>query len=433
MKTKFSKIKAIIKREYLVKVKSKAFLLGTVLAPLGLLVFIGIMAFVGYQTAQVSPKKIAVVDSSGVVMSKLPKDSPVIYFKSDKAPKVLKKEALAGKIDGFLIIPKNFPKVSKVSLYTAGGSGLTFVKNVESSIDRIAREIKLFEAGLNPRTLAYVNEPIRIDAQKITEKGEEQDFTEIYAAIGYALGFVIYMFMFIYGGFVTRGVIEEKTNRIVEILASSAKPFEIMMGKIIGIGAVGLTQILFWIILFLGALAVAQPILLSFVSNAATTPLVQNSAAQTGEYARYAETISGFLSGGIIIAFLFYFLGGYFLYATLFAAIGSAVDQDQDAQQLMTPVSILIVFPMLFIPLVMSNPDSTLSAILSLFPFFTPILMIVRVAAGSPPFWQIALSAILLIATFIGAVWVSAKIYRVGILMYGKKPSIKDLIKWARY
>jgi ABC-2 type transport system permease protein len=213
-------------------------------------------------------------------------------------------------------------------------------------------------------------------------------------------------------------------------LASSARPFEIMMGKVIGIGAVGLTQVLFWVIISAVLLNFGGSIVGQFVGP--DTIMKQGMMSSVQHTSLPAGFELPYISPWLFVAFIFYFLSGYFLYATLFAAVGSAVDQESDAQQLQAPVSMMIVIPILFIGSVISNPDGVLSVVLSLFPFFSPMLMIVRLAATQVPVWQIILSVILMLSTFLGSVWVAARIYRVGILMYGKKPKFKDIFKWIR-
>lgn len=275
-----------------------------------------------------------------------------------------------------------------------------------------------------------VEKGVNVQTNKVTKEGIEKDYAQTLAWLGYMLGFLVYGMMFMYGGLVMRGVIEEKTNRIVEVIASSARPFEIMFGKVVGIGAVGLTQVLIWLIFAALALTVAEPVASMFMDSPQEAVEGMQAMQQGGQMPAEFEIPD--ISPWIGVAFLFYFLAGYFIYATMFAGVGSAVDQEQDAAQLQLPVTMPIIFSIFFIFPVMSNPDGTLAVVISLIPFFTPILMVVRIAATSVPFWQIALSIALMILTFFGALWAAGKIYRVGILMTGKKPNIKDLIKWMR-
>ena len=426
-----SKIFTIIRHEYLTKVRTKGFIIGTILGPLAIIILIGATILVTSLSMETGIKKIAVLDKFGKIGSRLVASDTARYFLTTLSEKELKLQVLNEEIDGFLVIPENILKEYEVTVYTRGGGGIAFVERLQSSVGHFTRIERLKNEGLDEGVIGLVENDVKIETEKITEEGIEKDHTESFAILGYILGFTIYMFMFIYGNFVSRGVIEEKANRIIEVIASSAKPFQIMMGKVVGIGLVGLTQILFWILLLVGLVYVGQPLLLNFMSG----PEIMQSPMMTPEQMETQAQfgmLKDFIGSGIIIGFIFYFLSGYFVYSTLFAAIGSAVDQEQDAQQLMTPVTILIIIPMIFISVVMTNPDSTISVIISLIPFFTPILMIVRIAATQVPIWQIALSGILMISTFFACVWIAARIYRVGILMYGKKPSIKDLIKWIR-
>jgi len=333
-------------------------------------------------------------------------------------------------LDGYLIIPSNIVQTNKATVFTRGGGGFGFISSLENAVTSVVRKERLLQAGTDTSVIALVEKGIDIQTQKITKKGTEKDYTTTYAGVGYILGFLIYIMMFMYGSFVMRSVIEEKTSRIIEVLASSAKPFEIMFGKVVGIGAVGLTQVMVWVIVGAVLMSLAGPIAGLFTPKSAI--IAQQMASSGGQ----AQFPGGFeipaISIWLVIAFVFYFLAGYFIYSTLFAAVGSAVDQEQDAQQLMLPVTLPIVIPILFIGAVISNPDSMLSVVLSLFPLFTPILMIVRVAATEVPLWQVALSVVLVIGTFIGCLWMTSRIYRVGILMYGKKPNFKDIFKWIK-
>ena len=263
--------------------------------------------------------------------------------------------------------------------------------------------------------------------QKGTQKGTEKDYTEVYAGLGYFLGFFIYFMMLMYGSIVMRSVIEEKANRIIEVIASSVKPKEIMLGKVIGIGSLGLSQVLIWVGASVILMAVAGPIISSFMPSQQTMTQGMNIAVQP----KMPFDIPN-ISISIYVAFIFYFLSGYFIYSMMFAAIGSAVDQETDAQQLQTIVMLPIILPIFFMTAIITNPDGTLAIILSLIPFFAPILMIVRIAATQVPIWQIVLSVLLILGTFFGLLWSAAKIYRTGILMYGKKPKLGDIIKWLR-
>jgi ABC-2 type transport system permease protein len=424
-----SKIRTIISHEYLTKVKSKGFIIGTLLAPLGIILIYGIMIIVSITSMDKTAMKIAILDFSGGIGNQLVETDTSKFYLTQKSEAELKDDLLKEQIDSYLILPADFMTKAEATVYTRGGGGLGFTNLIEKNTKDIVMNKKLKEINADSSVINLVEKGVIINTKKVTVEGTKQDYSQILAFLGYFLGFVIYGLMFTYGAFVMRGVIEEKTNRIVEVLASSAKPFEIMFGKVVGIGAVGLTQVLFWLILSSILMAIGGGVASHYLQPQDMAQMAsQPGAPNQNEMLLMLQNFH--ISPWIIIAFLYYFIAGYFIYSTLFAAVGSAVDQEQDAAQLQIPIMIPIIIPILFISNVMANPNGTLSTVLSLIPFFTPILMIARIAAGEVPIWQIALSIILTIGTFLGALWVAAKIYRVGILMYGKKPTFKDIIKW---
>ncbi|MBE2190196.1 MAG: ABC transporter permease [Desulfobulbaceae bacterium] len=428
MKTK-SKIGTIIKHEYLSKIKSKGFIIGTILAPVGIIVIYGIIILVAVMSADQTTKKLAIVDYTERIGAMLVERDTSKFFLTDLKEAELNEKVLTGEIDGYLVMPKDFAEKGAATVYTSGGGGLGFVTLIERNTEDIIVNLRLDEIGADESVKALVNRGISLSTMKVTQEGAQDDYSQVFAIMGYVMGFVIYGLMFTYGAFVMRGVIEEKANRIVEVLASSVKPFEIMMGKVIGIGAVGLTQVLFWIVLMGIFVAFGGSIAAGFMG----TPDMATAGAEMQDQNAMIEMLNNIsISPWLIVAFLFYFLAGYFIYSTLFAAVGSAVDQESDAAQLQIPVTLPIIIPIMFIANVMSNPDGTLAVVLSLIPFFTPILMIARIAATSVPIWQIALSVVLLAATFFACLYFAAKIYRVGILMYGKKPTFKDMVKWFK-
>lgn len=428
MKTK-SKIGTIIKHEYLSKIKSKGFIIGTILAPVAIIVIYGIIILVAVMSADQTTKKLAIVDYTERIGAMLVERDTSKFFLTDLKEAELNEKVLTGEIDGYLVMPADFAEKGAATVYTSGGGGLGFVTLIERNTEDIIVNLRLDEIGADESVKALVNRGISLSTMKVTQEGAQDDYSQVFAIMGYVMGFVIYGLMFTYGAFVMRGVIEEKANRIVEVLASSVKPFEIMMGKVIGIGAVGLTQVLFWIVLMGIFVAFGGSIAAGFMG----TPDMATAGAEMQDQNAMIEMLNNIsISPWLIVAFLFYFLAGYFIYSTLFAAVGSAVDQESDAAQLQIPVTLPIIIPIMFIANVMSNPDGTLAVVLSLIPFFTPILMIARIAATSVPIWQIALSVVLLTATFFACLFFAAKIYRVGILMYGKKPTFKDMVKWFK-
>lgn len=455
-----SKIWTIITHEYITKVKSKGFIIGTFLGPVILLLFFGIVIAVNILSVDDTSKKLGIVDKSNLIASELIILDKTKYFLiENKTIEDLNKEVLIDKLDGYVVINQDIIEKSEVTIYSKGGGGSGLVTALENNLEEIIRNIRLKNLGITKDNIEFIDKPTIVNTEKVTEKGVEKDFTEAFAFIGYLLGFAIYMLIFIYGGFVSRAVIEEKANRIVEIMVSSVKPFELMFGKVIGIAFVGLTQIAAWIIMFIAVSTVAGIVATSILGDEqnkkefasqiqenvgkmnSNNPMQNhlmgsqlNGKEMESQEVKVAKMLQNIpkISPLLVIGFLFYFLIGYLIYSTLFAAVGSAVDQESDATQLQMPVSMPVIIPILVIPQVMSNPDSTLSVVMSLIPLFTPILMTVRIAATTVPIWQILLSVVLCLLTFLGALWVSAKIYKIGILMTGKKPSFKDLIKWIR-
>ncbi|MGE5480514.1 MAG: ABC transporter permease [Chloroflexota bacterium] len=427
-----SKIWTIISHEYTTKVRSKGFIIATALGPIAMFALILIPGLIMYLTADATNRKIAVVDNAAGLGAKIVAADTSLYFLSAEPEKSLHEQALSDEIDGYMVVPSDFIESAKVRVFTGGGGGLGFITKLENVASEVWRHEYLKSKGADPKLFEVIDRRVDVQTEKVTEKGSETDYTAAYAGVGYALGFIIYILTLLYGTQVMRGAIEEKANRIVEIIASSARPFEIMMGKVVGIGAVGLTQVLIWTA-FGSALFAIAPSIINSMSGSMHPQMAMNAGAAAGaaQGMPAAFQMPSFPLG-LVALFIFFFIGGYFLYASLFAAIGSAVDQESDAQQLMWPVTLPIIIPILFISAVINDPDSTLSVVLSLIPLFTPIIMIVRVAATDVPIWQVLLSIALLIGAFLGAIWLAAKVYRVGILMYGKKPSIGDIIKWIR-
>lgn len=429
-----SKIFTMIQHEYITRVKSKGFIIGTLLGPIFIVALIAIPGIVAYFSVDSTEKKIAIVDNTEFnIGNQIVNSDTTKYFLSNENEALLKDKVLDGSLDGYLVVDSNVVSKGLANVYTSGGGGIGFITSLERNVGDIIKIKQLKDAGANEQVLKLVDTRFTVNTIKLTEQGEQKDFTEIYAGIGYILGFAIYILMLMYGSLVSRGVIEEKANRIIEVIASSAKPFEIMMGKVIGIGLVGLTQVLVWVLIAFAGIVVSTQIFGASVSAEQMMAMQQNPAM--GQMQPMAN-IGGFeiptISPWLIVAFIYYFLIGYFIYATLFAAIGSAVDQESDAAQLQTPVTLPIIIPLLMIFNIMSNPDGTLAIVLSLIPFFSPILMIVRIAATDVPLWQIAASVVLTLGTFFACLNIAAKIYRVGILMYGKKPTFKDLFKWIK-
>lgn len=426
-----NKIWTILQFEFLTRIKAKGFIISTLLGPLLLIIFMVVPALVATLSIGETSKRMAVLDDTGYIGKLLVESDKSKFYLTNKKPEQLKKDILAEKLDAYVHIPSNVMETGKVEIYTPGGGGIGLLETVESKLHDIILEKKLLDANADSTLIKFVKEGIDVSSIKVTEAGVEKDYTEFYSIFGYFLGFLIYGLMFAYGGIVMRGVIQEKANRIVEILSSSAKPMQIMMGKIFGIGAVGLFQLVIWGVIILVLSLAGSSLLPMFFSNSNPTEMMNGASGMTPPTSNLPFEIPT-IPISVWLGFIFFFFVGYFMYASLFAAIGSAVNQEEDAQQLQTPITMGLIIPILFMPVIMGNPDSTLATVLSLIPPFTPILMTARIAATTVPTWQILLSVGLTLGTLFLSIWIAAKIYRIGILMYGKKPSFKDLIKWLR-
>ena len=424
-----SKIATITRSEYLRRVKSTGFIIATLLAPLLLVGIIGISAFVGYMSAQDrADRSVAVVDQTEVVGAPLVEALPERYdaFVTDLPEDSLRAQLRRGQLDGYLVVPPGVLDGTEEAVFISErGSGLTGDLLLREVLSNVVREQRLRAMGAEDDVIAVMDHRVGFRTAVLTDAGEAADTSWLYSVLGYIMGFVIYMAIFIAGAMVLRGVIEEKSNRITEIMASSARPFELLMGKVLGIGAAGLTQIILWGVLVMGAFVFLGPVIMAGMSP--------EMPADAPELAAFDFGAMGVSPLALFSYFVLYFFGGYLLYASLFAAVGSAVESEADAQSLQVPITIPAIVPIILLPLVADNPESTIAVVLSLIPFFSPVLMPVRIAAAAAPFWQIALSLALLALFFVGAIWLAARIYRVGILMYGKKATFRDLARWARY
>ena len=431
----------IIKREYISRVRKKTFLLTTFLTPL---VFVGVIAAITVITIKgIREEKIAVVDEQGILKDNLESTSTVLYtFTKDVDTSNFTRLGYSA----ILFAPQSginktphFNIVTEKSLSKMADSRIRQDVNRALENNLISQELKV-----DPKRIDSIKNRAETVSINTSKRGEDGDIKEsnigIAMAIGYVSGFLIYITLFVYGVMVMRGVMEEKTNRIAEVIISSVKPFQLMLGKIIGIGAVGLTQFLLWIIL-IGILstvlsALVPPDVLAQVRQAQDgMPGASNQNAEAiNTLATGMHTLSGINWFLVIGCFLFYFLGGYLFYAALFAAIGSAVNEDsQDAQSLSLPITLPIILGIFIMMNAINDPASNLATWSSIIPFFSPIVMMARIPFGVPdtvPYWQLILSMALLVGGFLATTWLSAKIYRTGILMYGKKPSWKQMIKW---
>lgn len=425
----------IIKREYLSRVKKKSFLLMTFLVPLLIIGMYALVIALSISGGDNVPT-IEVVDDSGIFGKGL-KDKKSVKFNLSSQSLETAKQKVVADDDAFVLhIPENISSGGKLELFSQKKAGLSVISTIEDQLNDEMRNKLLADAGIDAATLDNIKPDLSVVSKELTLEGEKDSSSGAAMAVGFAAAILIYMSLFIYGIQVMRGIIEEKTSRIVEVVISSVKPFQLMMGKIIGIGLVGLTQFLLWILLSGTLMTVATNVLFKDKMNVIKSemPAVQQQVpAQSGPGADIVKAIQTVEWTYILPAFIVFFFGGYMLYSALFAAVGSAVDSDTETQQFMLPITLPLLFTYIMsFSFIVNNPDSSLSFWLSIIPFTSPIAMMVRLPFGVPG-WQLALSIVLLIGGFIFTTWVASRIYRVGILMYGKKVSFKELGKWFMY
>ena len=414
-----NKIWLIIKREYLVRVRKKSFIIMTFVAPLLMAALLIVPSYIASKSKVL--RVIAVQEENFKIANQL---SNKEFLRFTKIPQIeaieIKNNFNQSGYDALLHI-----EADQYTLYSNQQISLSIENEIENQLTQINQYQKLKEAGIN-FDLINQKETIEITTKIIERDGKiKNSQTETSMGVGFMCGILIYMFIFMYGTMVMRGVIEEKTNRIVEVIISSVKPFQLMMGKILGIALVGLTQFALWIVLT------------TFIASIAGYLLIDiNNELQAADNQQLLNQINNSLGEvnllQIFIAFMTYFLGGYLMYSSLFAAIGSAVDAEADTQQFILPITIPLILAFLLIQPIMDNPDGPLALWMSIIPFTSPVIMMVRLPFGVTNL-ELTISIVVLICSFILTTWFAAKIYRTGILMYGKKPSYKELWKWISY
>ena len=441
-----SKLWLIVQREYLIRVRKTSFILATILTPLG----IGLIAFVsGYlaSSSMNSQKKIALIDEAGSLNADNMSNDQYLYTKSLESLSELKDDYIEEGYDLVIEVPKLEDLKAKkhtVNFYSSEKLSLISLEKIERSLSRELKNYKISKSDIDQETLDQLEINVSMEnANAINADGADSDKSSkmsiiISSVLSYVMGFLMYIVIFVYGSMVMRSVMEEKINRIVEVVISSVKPFTLMLGKVMGVGLVGLTQLMIWMILI--------PTLLVVVS---ATMGLDNAAGATSADA--AEVMKQMEDSGafnlsqtineikqlnwllILPSFVVFFLGGYFIYSSLFAAVGSAIGDDLgEGQQLMMPIIIPVILAFVMVPAVFNDPDGPISVFGSMFPLFSPIVMPARLPFD-PPVWQVILSIIILIGSVIFMTWMAGRIYRVGILMYGKKVNFKELGKWLFY
>jgi len=439
----------VLKREYLVRVRKKSFIVMTILTPLLIAAFYGIVVWAAVGSFNNDHKTIQVIDESGLFKDKFKSGENTTFAFTTESVEAAQKK-LKGKEDDLLVcIPVNILNEPKgLKIYAEKTISPMVQGRIEKTIQKELRNIKLSKAGITQEVIEDANQNVDAQTYSLDDEGKSQSSSTMAAYVaGYAAAFLLYIFILIYGAGVMQGVMEEKSNRIIEVIISSVKPFHLMMGKILGVAAVGLTQFLLWAVLSLGVTTATQAIF-GFNRFTATQEVMnkqieqddpelkkemekqQNSTLQMVQ--TFKESAESLPLMQIFLCFIFYFLGGYLLYSSLYAAIGASVENQQEAGQFTFPVMLPIIAAIFFAQLAINQPDGQLAFWASMIPFTSPIVMMARIPFGVPA-WEIALSMALLVLGFVGTTWLAARIYRIGILMYGKKVNYKELSKWIFY
>jgi len=449
-----NKINIIIKREYMTRVRKKSFIIMTILAPILMAALIIVPTLVMVNQDQ-DFKKIAVVEDNSDLFKGAIKNTDnmeFVYLDNVKVDDLKNSFEQAGYYGVLYISPELITTPNAIELISKKQPPIAVLQHIENSLEKEIEKQKLMTYNIEnlDEIMKNVDTKVSVQTKKIGDAGEVKDTsTGIAMALAYIGGFLMYMLVFMFGSQVMRGVIEEKTSRVVEVIVSSVKPVQLMMGKIVGIALVGLTQFMIWIVLTIAITGVLKATVLKKsdmtevtqnMTKSLMTPEQQEAAAAqpaqvNPDFAEFSKLFDSAMNqpwGLFILSFIFYFVTGYLLYASIFAAIGSAVDNETETQQFMLPVTIPIILALMVAMGTMQNPESSLSFWCSIIPLTSPIVMMARIPFGVPA-WQLAVSMALMVVTFIVFVWMAAKIYRTGILMYGKKTSWKEMWKWLRY
>ncbi len=434
------KIKLIISREYITRVKKMSFIIMTLLAPLLMAAIIAV-PIIAQQFNKEEKKIIAVVDATKKYKAAFKSDNQVEYryFTDENAADTLLHKLDKSEYYGILTIKDSLAEHPE--LLAKEQVGLNLKLKIERDLRQEEQKQRMKNFGISEEQLEAIKPHIDLSTSVWKEGKKEKSSTEIAMILGIIMGLVIYMITLIYGSFVMRSVLEEKTSRVVEVLISSVKPFELMMGKVVGVALVALTQFTIWIVLTIGIIGIGQQFFpelknaqkQSTVQVENLQPQAQQAMEQVNpKLANIMEAVNNLPIVEIVIALIFFFIGGYLLYSSLFAAIGAAVDSETDSQQFVMPITLPLILAMVMLQSIISNPHGAVAYWFSIIPFTSPIVMMIRIPFGVPVD-DLVISAVLLLVTFIGTIWLAGKIYRVGILMYGKKVTYKELWKWIRY
>jgi ABC-2 type transport system permease protein len=426
-----SKLLLIIQREYFTRVKGKGFIISTLLAPIFLLAVFLVPLLLGNFESSSSETRYVLVDETGTIADRMLQMNPNRYeVRTNVNIDELRNETLNGAINGYILLPEGLLDGSRnAELFNTGSGGITLLGEVRDNMRSAVREELLARTAVTDEIKAIFELRPGLDSKRISAEGDSEVNEGVTFIIAYIMGFAIYMAMFSYGALIMQSVLEEKTNRIMEIIVSSAKPMELLLGKVVGIVALGLTQITIWFIAFSGITAVVGPIALMMGAGVPDASAIAAQSATTPS----ADFAVPEISASIWIFFAVFYVLGFLMYGGIFAAVGAAADSPQDTQQLALPIYIPIMIPIFLMMPVITDPHSSLAIISSMIPFFSPILMMGRIAVTDVPLWQSLGSIALMIVTFLALMWMSGKIYRVGVLMYGKKVSIAEVVRWLRY
>ena len=414
------KIWLIIKREYLVRVRKKSFIVMTILGPLLMAALMIVPIYLANESKQ--ERFIAINEQEDFSLE----NTDLLHFTTIPNSEAINLQENFSESPYYALL---YIESGQFTLFSNQQISLSVIKDIKRQLNSITEINNLKEAGINPQIIENARSEVEITTKLIDKYGGSiNSHSEASMGIGFISGILIYIFIFMYGTMVMRGVIEEKTNRIVEIIISSVKPFQLMMGKILGVALVGLTQFILWILLTIIISIVAE---LTFL-DASSMATEISSNEQSILLAQISSITAGINLTLIFFSFIFYFLAGYLMYSSLFAAVGSAVDAEADTQQFILPITIPLILSFILIQPIMDNPDGALAFWMSIIPFTSPVIMMVRLPYGVAS-WELLLSITILVSTFIASTWIAGRIYRTGILMYGKKTSYKELWKWLKY
>ena len=437
-----SNVSIIIQREFNERVRKKSFIITTILMPVLMIVLMIAPALI-MEYSRGEQKTIAVIDDSGLVAPQLQSNEELRFEPTDLTTEEARR-SLTDRFGVLYIGSDILENPSDVKLYANASSSLSIESNITGQIEDIleAEKLKAYHIDNLQQILDEVKTTVTLQTfrnDKSQEAESQAQSSTVATAAGYILGFVLYMFLLIYGSMVMQSVIEEKNNRVLEVVVSSVRPFDLMLGKILGVALVAVVQVLIWGVLIFAVGAIVLPQLMPAEMMAGVQAMQQGmpDAAAMGDMdpemlqAVAAVTDTGYILN-IFVCLLLFVFGGYLLYSAMFAAVGSAVDNIQDASQLQMPVTLPIILALLMMLAVIKDPNSSLAFWFSIIPFTSPVVMMARIPYDIP-LWEIVLSLVVLYASFVAMVWFAGKIYRVGIFMYGKKPTFKELLKWVRY